>query len=468
MKINITKKDVIWSYIGIIISLGSNIIMLPFIMYFLDGDMLGLWYIFASIGAIATLFDFGFGVTFARNITYCWSGVSALKKENANFDNNGEINYVLMKNVLETCRKIYMIIAGSALLLMTTIGTLYILYVSRDVSGYSHLIAWACYAIATFLNLYYGYYASFLRGVGAVDEANKNTVISRLIQIFVTIVLLYFGMGLIGACIAYLFYGTIFRSLGKYKFYHYNNIGKNLKMVTGETKKEEMRALFFTVWHNAWREGLISLCNYFCNQASTLICSSYLSLAETGIYSLGVQIASAIATIAGALYNAYQPTLQSAYVEQNKGKVQHTMSLIVVTYILIFLLGVVGISLIGLPILRVIKPGVIVPTTVLLGLAIYQFMLKFRDCYTSYYSCTNRLPYVKSFVVSAILCVIFSFIFIGPFQLGIWGLIIAQILSQAVYNVWVWPIKAHREIEFSLFEMFSFVKSSLIKFYVKR
>ena len=69
MKISLTKKDVIWSYIGTIISMGSNLIMLPFLMYFLDSDMLGLWYIFASIGAIATLFDMGFAVTFARNIT---------------------------------------------------------------------------------------------------------------------------------------------------------------------------------------------------------------------------------------------------------------------------------------------------------------------------------------------------------------------------------------------------------------
>ena len=54
-------------------------------------------YIFASIGAIATLFDMGFAVTFARNITYCWSGAKQLKKEDVVFVENSEPDYYLMK-----------------------------------------------------------------------------------------------------------------------------------------------------------------------------------------------------------------------------------------------------------------------------------------------------------------------------------------------------------------------------------
>ena len=79
MRIELTRKDVGWSYIGTIVSMGANFFMLPFLIYFLDGDMLGLWYVFSSIGAIAALFDMGFGVTFARNITYCWSGAKKIR-----------------------------------------------------------------------------------------------------------------------------------------------------------------------------------------------------------------------------------------------------------------------------------------------------------------------------------------------------------------------------------------------------
>lgn len=453
MKISLTKKDVIWSYIGTIISMGSNLIMLPFLMYFLDSDMLGLWYIFASIGAIATLFDMGFAVTFARNITYCWSGAKQLKKEDVVFVENSEPDYYLMKKTLATCKLIYGILSGAALVLLLTIGTAYIMFVSQDISGYTYLVAWIIYAVAAFLNLYYGYFASFLRGVGAVDQANKNTVYARAIQILLTIVLLLCGTGLIGACIAYLAYGTIFRLLGKYHFYRYKGIGKSLANVEAKVDRVEMKQMLGVVWHNAWRDGAISICNYFCNQASTVICSMYMPLAETGIYSIGVQIASAIAQIAGTLYNAYQPELQSAYINADKQKMRDSMSMIVMSFCYLFILGTVGFCFVGIPVLQLVKPETVISVPVLLGLCAYQFVLKFRNCYTSYFSCTNRIVYMNGFIVSAILCVVLSFIMMGQLNMGVWGLIIAQIISQAVYNLWKWPLKAHKEMDLSVNEL---------------
>lgn len=455
MRIKIEKKDVIWNYLGTFMSLASNIIMLPFLIYFLDGNMLGLWYIFTSIGAIATLFDFGFGVTFARNITYSWSGVSSLKKEGAEFTQNQEIDYKLMKNVLLTCRRIYLIIAGAALILMLTAGTGYLLMITTELNDKTYLVAWIIYALSIFLNLYYGYFASFLRGVGAINQANKNTINARCIQIVATVITLFLGWGLIGACVANLLYGTIFRYLGKKKFYNYKDIGKNLANVTSSVSKAEMKELFITVWHNAWREGVITICNYLSNQASTLICSMYFSLAETGIYSLGVQIASAISTVAAALYSAYQPALQESYVIRDKEKTRNIMSLIVFAYIVIFVVGFLGAAFVGLPLLRLIKPESIVSVPVLLGISVYQFILKFRNCYTSYFSCTNRICYMKAFLVAAGICVALSFGLIGGLQWGIWGLIVAQIISQAIYNMWVWTVRAHREMEMSFSDIFT-------------
>ena len=434
-------------------SMGANLLMLPFLIYFLDEEMLGLWYVFASIGAVTTLFDFGFAVTFSRNITYCWSGAKKLQKENVSFVENSEPDYRLMKQVLASCKLIYGILAGAAFLLLLSAGTVYVQYISRNITGFIPILSWVIYAFAAFLNLYYGYFASFLRGVGAVDRANKNTVYARAAQILVTIILLYAGWGLPGACIAYLTYGTIFRLLGKYHFYKYKGIGEKLSKIHGEISCSQIKETFHLVWHNAWRDGAISVCNYFCNQASTVICSMYLSLAETGIYSIGVQIASAIAQIAGTLYNTYQPELQSSYINKNTDKMKQTMAVIVTSFICLFILGTVGFIVVGLPVLKLVKPGTIVSVPVLLGLFLYQFMLKYRNCYTSYFSCTNRIIYVNGFVVSAILCVFFSFILIGPLQFGVWGLIAAQIFSQGVYNFWHWPMLAHKELNLRSGEM---------------
>ena len=443
-------------------SMASNFIILPFLMYFLSSEMLGLWYVFASIGAIATLFDFGFGVTFARNITYSWSGASKLQKEDVSTDKPQDTDFYLMKKVLVTSKYIYALLSVSAFILLVSIGTMYIRYVSSSIEGPVPIISWLIYSFALFLNLYYGYYATYLRGVGNIAQANINTIIGRGLQIILSIVFLWMGFDIIGASVAYLVYGTVFRILGKYFFYSYKNIGQELNKIEVKIPLSEIREMFSIVWHNAWRDGAISLCNYLSNQVSTIICSMYLPLSETGVYSIGVQIASAIAQIAGTLYSSYQPELQAAYINKNIKKQQKIMSIIVTSFVILFVIGTVGMIIVGIPILRFIKPTAVVSVPVLLGLCVYQFILKYRNCYTSYFSCTNRILYMNSFILSAAICVLLSFIAIGPLKLGVWGLIGAQIISQCIYNVWHWPIATHKELHYSMFDTLRFSKEVVL------
>ena len=452
MKVHLSKSDIIWSYLGTIMTLCSHVIMIPLIVYFLDGDLLGLWYVFISIGAIANLFDFGFTITFARNITYCWSGVSHLQKEGVYKEEMGDTNFVLMKNILTTCKRIYMIISLFVLALFITIGTYYVTRITAHISGYEHVVAWFIYAFATFLNLYYNYYDSFLRGVGAIKQANKNRVIARIIHLGLIVLLLPCG-GLIGASMAYLSYGVAFRYLGKKHFYGYQKIGENLAKVTKKFSIQESKDMFITIWYNAWRDGLIQICQYCCGQLSVIICSLYLSLTETGAYSVGQQMVGAVAALSAVLYAAYQPSLQEAHAKNNMEIMKTNMSTIVLMFIFSFGIGMVLLVSLGLPLMKYIKPESMVDISVLLGISVCVFVTNFRTIYTSYFSCTNRIVYMKAFILSSITCVILSFLFIGPLSMGVWGLIIAQFLSQAMYNFWYWPLKAHKEMNLSISEL---------------
>lgn len=50
MQINAKTKDVVWNSLGIFFSLGSQVIWLPVLIHYLPPDILGLWYVFVSIG----------------------------------------------------------------------------------------------------------------------------------------------------------------------------------------------------------------------------------------------------------------------------------------------------------------------------------------------------------------------------------------------------------------------------------
>ena len=448
MGIKSSKKDVTWNYLGIFFSMGSNLIILPFMMRLLDSDFLGLWYVFLSIGGIVALFDFGFNPTFDRNVAYCWSGVDYLTKEGAIVTDlqTKKPNFVLLKKVLKLCRLIYLLISLIALVILAGGGTFYIFYVARDIYGYEVVVSWALYVLAVFLNLYYGYFATFLRGVGAVAEYNKISVAARIIQIAATIVLLYLGLGIIAASIAYLLYGCILRLLSKNVFYRYKGIGDELKRVKIEGDSNELKSLFSTIWHNTWKDGLVAVSNYGAGQASTLITSLFFSLELTGIYSISLQLVTAIATVSAALYTAFQPSMQSAYANDRKEDSKKLMAVSMIVFTSIFWLGVLALSTVGIPILKFIKPEHTYDRVVIITLSVYIFFFNRQSYYASFISNTNHIPYVIPYIVSSAVGLGLALLFVY-YDLGIFGLILGQFIAQLAFNVWKWPHEVYKMLD---------------------
>lgn len=449
MKIYLGKSDAIWSYVGVIMSMGANFMLLPFILLYLDNDSIGLYYIFISLGALTQLFDLGFNPAFARNVAYCWSGATTLNETGGAIVTENSTDFSLFRDVLEACKYVYKVISSISLSLILIFGIVYIRYITRDILGNQAEIAWFIFALALFLNLYFGFYAVFLRGVGAIAEINKVTVFARVFQILVTIALLVLGFGLIGTSIGYLSYGIIYRIQTKRKFFRFHRIGESLKSVVGKAERQSIHRIIRTIWYSAWRDGLVSVSTYLIGQAGTIVSSLYLTLEVTGIYSLSVQLTMAIALIAGTFHSMNQPVLQSAYITGDINKQRSVLSFNVVSFISLFVVGISLLVLVGIPIIRVIKPTYIVSIPVILAMGFYQFLLHFRNCYTTFLSTTNRVIYYKAFIVSAIICIVLEFTFTGYFAFGIWGLIWAQVFSQLMYNSWKWPRLVHQELSLS-------------------
>lgn len=464
MKITLKKRDAVWSYLGIILSMGASFLLLPFILLYLDNDSVGLYYIFISLGALAQLFDFGFNPAFARNVAYCWSGATELTRTGGSFVSGTDTDFRLFRDVLDACRFVYRLISSIAFGLILVFGIFYISYISRDVPGNSPEIAWMIFAVALFLNLYFGYYSVFLRGVGAIAEINKATIFAKLIQIVGTVVLLYMGFGLIGTSIGYLAYGITFRILARHSFLRFHGIGACLEAIPGKVDRGTVIRIVKTIWYNAWRDGLVSVSNYLLGQAGTIVSSFFLSLEQTGMYSLSVQLAVAIASIASMFHSMNQPVLQSAYITGNVNKQKTVLSFNVISFICLFVFGMVLLVVVGIPVIHVIKPTYVISIPVLFAIGAYQFILSFRNCYATYISTTNRVIYYKAFIFSAILCIVLEFAFTGYFELGAWGLVWAQIFSQLVYNLWKWPMVVHDELNLSIKQMIELAKNEFDRF----
>lgn len=466
MTIKASRNDIIWNYIGVIMTMASNFILLPFMMYFLDSQSLGLWYVYLGIGGIVILFDFGFNPTLARNIAYCWSGVETLKVKGVEFTSYTGPNYELLRQVIETCKKIYLIIALCALFILITFGSVYIYYVSSSIFNKSIIISWIIYSLAIFLNLYYGYYATFLRGVGAICEYNKINVLSRVIQIVVSIILMVLGYGIIAVSFAYFLYGCALRILSKKVFYNYRKIGIHIQNIV-KTSNKDIKSLFIIIWHNAWRDGVVAVANYLSNQATIVIASLFLSLTDTGIYSISIQLITAIATIAATLYSTFQPSMQSAYINHDYKKMEQMMGISMTIYIIFFIIGVVGLLGIGIPILKLIKPSMTFNYAVIIGISIYHFFYRLQSYYASFISNTNDIPYMKAYVITGFFSIILSVLLMKFTAWGIWGLIVGQFIPQSFYNFWKWPMLVFSMLDSSVKRMFLIGKEYIVNYYKK-
>lgn len=438
MIINTRKKDIIWNYAGIIISLGSQIILLPILVKYLEPAILGLWYIFVSIGSIVILFDFGFTPTIARTVAYCWSGAVELNKIGAkSINKKNETNYELLYFVIKTCKILYFLIAMLALLIMLTLGTWYIKSISNDIFTMEIYLSWIIYAISIFFNLYIGYYSVALIGIGDISRQSRANVISKLLFLFIGAIGLIFSESILSLSIANLISGFTMRFLSAYFFYDLHGIKKMFRKVVF-SNKYNVRYVLNNMWHNAWRDGFVSITVYLTTQANTLLCASFLSLTETGIYAFCLQIVTAIANIAGGLYNSYMPALQSAYINNDKELPQKLYSIAIFGFYFIFILGSVVFIFIGIPIIYYIKEAFEIDKLLFILLALNILFLQRHRISASFIANMNKLPYVKSFIFWGIMSLVISYVFMKYFNWGIYALIVLPLFVQSLYNNWKW------------------------------
>ena len=462
MKIKISSRDAFWSYASVILSCGINIIIMPLILIFLNDDDVAIYYVFTNLATIAVLFDFGFSPSIARSMTYAWSGA----KELISYcvlkitDQNREPNFKLIKKLMYSCKVIYFFLAMLCFIFCALFGTVYINHITKDIGVGKYILPWGIYVIAIFLNVLYGYYTVYLRGVGAISNVNISMVVARCVQLVVVVALLIFGQGLLGVSVAYLMYGVTFRFIAKKKYYAFQGIKQKLERESYKVKKNDITETLKIIWPNTWKDGVVTLSNYMLLQTMTILAPFFLSLVEAGVYSMSVQLVTVIGTVASNLLVACNPTIQSSYAIKDFEMVKRKFSLAITAQMYIFLLGIFALIVIGKPIILLLKPSYSMDNTVIIAVSISQYIILHRNCFCGYISNTNRLIYYKSFLMSSFICVLLAII-LAP-NYGVYGLVAAQIISQIAYNAWKWPMVVRKELNISNKEIFKLGNEEIV------
>ncbi len=438
MQINTDKNDVIWNYLGIFFSLGSQVIWLPVLIHYLSPDILGLWYVFVSIGALVELMDSGFTPTLDHCMSYAWSGASDLKKQGVVYsEEKSETNYALSYAILDACRWLYFAIAVAASLVMIFAGTIYIQKIAAEYLSWQIYTTWGLYIASTFINLYIGYYTVVLRGIGDIAHKNKADIIAKGVFLTLGTVGLVMGVGILSLGVAYFISGFITRFLCKhylFKLHHFDDLFRKYKNQTLYSR----RHILSMMWPNAWRDGLVTVTFYLTGQATVLLSSSFLTLYETGIYSFSMQVINALIRISCGMFGAYIPAIQSAYVSRKRDVMHKLYAKSMACSFYLSFVGVIGFTIVGIPVVQWLRQDFIIERPIFLIMACSMYLMVRHRNSAAFIATMNKLPYTMSFIIFGVISIVATYIGLSYFNLGLWGLVLIPLVVQSIYNNWKW------------------------------
>ena len=442
---HIGKKEIVWSYAGTAFMIGAGVILLPFILHKMPQETVGIWNIFQTITFLVLLLDFGFRPTFARNISYIFSGVKTLQKEGvAHADADSEVDYGLLKGTLMAMQRFYRYIALGVFGLLVTAGTAYLYYILRKYNGdhQDAMMAWILLIAINCYNLYTFYYDALLTGKGYIKRSQQINMIGQAVYIALAIGLIYAGFGLT-AIVGSQLVSTVIRRVMMYRVFY----TPELKARLAEAESNEPKEILSAITPNAIKIGLTQLGGFLVNKAAMLIAPVFVSLEMVACYGITVQVMDILARCATVFYQSYLPKLAQCRTENNINGLRRYYLLCTGSLLAVFVVGGIAWIFLGEWALNLIGSQTqFVPTAMLLVMLLINILEHNHAVSAGFIMADNKIPFFIPSLVSGAATILLLWIFLGPLDMGLWGLILAPGFAQLAYQNWKWPSVVIKEL----------------------
>jgi len=442
---HIGKREIAWSYAGTAFMIGAGVLLLPFILHKMPQETVGIWNIFQTITFLVTLLDFGFRPSFARNISYIFSGVKSLQREGvAHTTADAAVDYGLLKGTLIAMRRFYRWIAIGVFALLATGGTAYFYYILQKYSGdwQDAMIAWLLLIAINCYNLYTLYYEALLLGKGYVKRSQQIMILGQAVYVGLAIGLIYAGFGLTAIVGAQLI-STIIRRVFTYRVF----FTKELKARLEEVEPNEPKDILGAITPNAVKIGLTQLGGFLVNKSAILIGSAFLTLEEVACYGITMQVMDILARCATVIYQSYLPKLAQCRSENDIPGLRRYYQVCIGSLLAVYVAGGVAWLLLGEWALNLIGSQThFVPATMLLVMLFISTLEHNHAVSAGFIMADNKIPFFIPSLVSGAATVLLLWIFLDPLHMGIWGLILAPGIAQLAYQNWKWPSVVIKEL----------------------
>lgn len=446
---HIGKTDIIWSGLATIFKIGAGVLLFPLILRFLPTETVGIWTIFLAITSLSTLLDFGFSISFTRNIAYIFSGVNELKVNGfQRVDiscSESTVNYSLLKGAVVAMRWFYSRMAVLLLIILLFAGTAYLNLILKSYTGdrTEVYIAWVILCLLNTYNIYTLYYDALLQGLGLVKRYNQIVLIGNLVYLLVAAVLVLFGQGLIAIVLAQACSIVIIRYLSHRSFYT-----KTIRNCLQSVDSYDYKYIIRQIYPNAVKIGITSIGAFIIVKSATFIGALYLPLDAIASYGISMQLIGVAAALGNVYYKVYLPKVFQWRVEGDLARVREVYKHAVYAMVMAYIVSAISIIFLGDWALLLIKSKTPLLPQAMLGVALlFSFLENNHTMAAGFLLTKNEVPFFKAGIISALAALFLLFIFVGYFHFGVWGMILATGLVQAVYQNWKWPLVLHKDLK---------------------
>ena len=409
---HIGKREIAWSYAGTFFTIGAGVILLPFMLHKLPSETIGIWTIFQTISSLVFMLDLGFKPSFARNLSYIFSGVKSLQKEGiSDSEDITEVDYSLLKGTLRAMQLFYRWIAVIVLILLISFGSLYVYYLLGKYSGdrWDIIMAWILLVGINGYSIYTMYYESLLTGKGYIKEAQQINMLGQFLYLVLAIVLVLCGFGLT-AIIASQLISIIIRRILSYRVFFTSDIKAKLAHSASQNPKHILRAIY----PNAIKSGLTSVGGFLVNKSSILLCSIFLPLPATASLGITLQIMEILSRCGIVVYTSTLPKIAQYRVERNIPALKRLYLYSVYSLIAVFIAGGAATVLLGNPALEWLhSETLLLPASMLCVMILIFFLEQNHVIAAGYIMADNRIPFFIPSLVSGAAAVVLMLLFMG-------------------------------------------------------
>ncbi|WP_337027362.1 O-unit flippase-like protein [Vibrio cholerae] len=427
------------------ISQGLNVafglILIPIFTFQLNDYYLGMWFIFFTASALNQILEIGFMPNLARSIAYVLGGANEINKEGLpkNVNSRYKVNRKLLCTIICASRRIYTWVTIISCMIMYVVGSFYIytLYdADKSISFSYDMLSYLVFISASILNLYFNYSNSVILGFGDVDENNKTIAFSKVLTIIFCTLGSFFG--LLGISFCYLFSVLISRM---YCVWVYKQVLRKNELYKSDftlIEIKEIKEVILTVRYNSIKIGLSQVSAFLIVRFNIFVAASVFGVAESSSFSLMISILSTLSSISSVFLNIDLQNISYIQVKNNKLELIDRMGKRIVQSLTCYVFVFLVFHFVGRDILQIISNDSILPETNILLFAYMVFFLELNHvlsatCITTY----NKVPFVKSGIISGVVIAILSIILSN--QAGLMGLVLSQFIVQIMYNNWKWP-----------------------------